>query len=123
MFIEKGQTKSMIFRLADEATSQTYDVVFKLEHTITGEVTTFSSIDVSDFRDRYSEFVWNETSLDLEEGHYTYTVYQMPVSSPPSTDINLAVKVIDSGKLEVREYNSRTTLGDDDKNTVTFEDE
>lgn len=83
--------------------------LFEFINTITNEVKTFTTADVSPAKCNYHTFqIVNDTPedfytgiVDLDSGFWTYTVYEMPEVSPLSLDKNDALQIVDYGKVLV----------------------
>jgi hypothetical protein len=130
IYLIKNTINTVPLALNDRSTSTLYDVLFEFTNDITGQVIYFSSTDISTTKGRYNLFTIQETSsvnyyqgkVELTEGTWKYKAYEMAVSSPPSLDVNDAVKELDNGRVTV-ELNQDTdvTLDGDDKDTAIFE--
>ena len=129
IYLYKSTANTVSLTLDESATTSTYDVLFKFVNELTGESKVFAANDTFD-GSRCNTFVITESNTEnlynatvkLESGQWTYTAYQMPVSSPNSIDINQAVKVLEIGRVTVYESDSQTLFDDnEDKNSVTFE--
>lgn len=125
LYIYKGETSTIPVTLSEKATSTTHDWLFEFVHDDTGNSTIVSLTEESSTTSRYSKFSFTEpTDGELEEGSYTYYVYEMAVASPPSTDKTQALATVETRSMKVM-YRTPTTPEEfdtsDEINTETFE--
>ena len=92
--------------------------VFELTDVVTGATVVFTSPDNSSYPERYNSFQWQaltgasgEDLLDgkiyLEDlGTYDYTAYQFYESVPQDIDLANAIKIVEVGRLTLRETES-----------------
>jgi len=128
MFLYKNQTNTVALTLDEKATTTTYDVLFKFVNETSKETIYFTATDES-LVSRYNKFTIIETAsqnvyqgrVQLEEGQYRYTVYEMPVASPKSLDPDDALGVLETGRVTVFEEETTTTFDPDETSTPTFE--
>lgn len=132
IYIIKNQTNSVSLTLNELVTTTPFDVLFVCINDTTGLSKTFTAIDTSTSTGRYNKYDIVDTSVEdfyngkvnFDEGYWTYTVYEMPQSSPPSLNVNNAIKVLEIGKLLARDNigSSDVTFKlNDNKNNVVFD--
>lgn len=104
LYLYKNQTNNIVLTLDEKATNSTHDWLFEFTNDITNSVKYATLSDVSSAPLRYNEFnLVESTDVILQEGSWTYRVYEMPVLSPPSTNKNLAYAVVEVGKVWVED--------------------
>lgn len=133
IFIRQNTTNNVPLTLNELATISPFDVLFEFINDTTGDTKIFAAQDVSPATERYNRFnIIESTSENLyvgqvelaEVGYWSYTIYEMNVSSPPDLDPNNAIKVLEVGKALVVPNSvspDYTFTVDDNKNNVTFE--
>jgi hypothetical protein len=129
IYLYKSQANTAIFTLNEAATNTTFDVLFEFINVTTGEEKLFTQTDTSQV-ERYNKFIIIESNTEnlyngtikLEAGQWTYTVYEMPVASPPSLSKVNSVGVLEIGRITVQDATSDVTeYGNDTKDNPTFE--
>ena len=126
MVINKNSSNIVTLTLDEKATLTNHDWIIQFTNDTTGKSKTKLVTDVSSFPTRYNKFVIVEpTDVELSpSGQWTYTVYEIPLSSPPINDISQAVGVVETGICEVKESTTVVTFSDDDsKNNGVFDEE
>ena len=110
----------------EKATLTNHDWIIQFTNCTTGKSKTKLVTDVSSFPTRYNKFVIVEpTDVELSpSGQWTYSVYEVPLSSPPINDISQAVKVVETGICDVKESTTVVTFTDGEaKNNGVFDEE
>lgn len=133
--ITKGQINTIDLTLDEEATQTSHNYVLKFTHVQSGQSKILYSSDVSSFPERYNKFLIEETvNEDLLAGKVTlsptgqwdYVAYEMPLASPPSLDITLAYKVVEEGRLFVKDNDESLNVhfdSDDTKDNAVFDEQ
>lgn len=104
LYLYKNQSNNIVLTLDEKATNSTHDWLFEFTNDITNAVKYATLSDISTTPLRFNEFVLIEPDdVLLQEGSWTYKVYEMPVSSPPSTNPNLAYGIVEVGKVWVED--------------------
>lgn len=104
LYLYKNQTNNIVLTLDEKATNSTHDWLFEFTNDITNSVKYATLSDISTTPLRYNEFNLTEgVDVILQEGSWTYRVYEMPVLSPPSTNKSLAYGVVEVGKVWVED--------------------
>lgn len=131
--IIKNTSRNISLTLNELATLTLFDVLFKFVNDTTGETKIFSAQDISPATERYNEFVIIENAIeDLYNGkvelspvgYWSYTIYEMAVTSPPDLDPTNAISILETGKVLVQSNAASTDVEFDDndtKNNVVFE--
>lgn len=109
ILINKNTSNTIVLTLNEKKTTLSCDVLFKFVNDLTGVTKLFTATDlVNNYR--YNEFTIIDDvtedpyagQMNFEgEGYWTYTIYQMPLLSPPSLDPDDAVKTLEEGKVFV----------------------
>jgi len=131
MIIYKGQNNKIGVTLKEKQTLTLSDYVFKFTNDISGKSVTCTADDVSLYPDRVNIFyiAENDTPDPInsivslnEAGMWTYTVYEVPQSSPKILDVAQATAILETGILIVKDTEAlvNTFSTDSDKNTSTF---
>ncbi len=126
MVINKNSSNIVTLTLDEKATLTSHDWIIQFTNDTTGKSKTKLVTDVSSFPARYNKFVIVEpTDVELSpSGQWTYTVYEIPLSSPPINDISQAVGVVETGICEVKESTTVVTFSDNyRKNNGVFDEE
>jgi len=129
IYLYKGQANTVVLTLNEKAVNTSYDVLFEFTNQLSGEVLLFTASDLSTV-DRYNKFTITESSLQnlyygrvkLESGQWTYSVFEMPVSSPKSLVKANSIGTLEIGRVTV--YESTTTNEfntSEDMDNPTFE--
>ncbi len=125
IYLYKNQSNTVVLTLDEKATNSTHDWLFEFTNDITNSVKYATLSDISTTPLRYNEFNLTEgVDVLLQEGSWTYRVYEMPVLSPPSINPNLAYGVVEVGKVWVEDLSvNNVDSFDEDENTEqpTFE--
>lgn len=109
-----------------------YTFLFELTNDTSGETKLFTAQDESSASLRYNMFTITESaSEDLYNGtvelspigYWSYSVYQMPVASPPDLDPTNSVSVLEHGKVLVIEAPTAEQVFDenDDIDNIVFD--
>lgn len=129
IYLYKNQTNLVALTLDENATSVSYDVLFKFECEMDNKIKYFTASEIQNAT-RTNDFYIIESStenyyqgtVNLTSGHWTYTVYEMPVSSPKSLDVDDAVKTLKEGRVTVYGDDDRDIFSEnEDRNNVTFD--
>jgi len=126
MVITKNSSNIVTLTLDEKATLTNHDWIIQFTNCTTGKSKTKLVTDVSSFPTRYNKFVIVEpTDVELSpSGQWTYSVYEVPLSSPPINDISQAVKVVETGICDVKELTTVVTFTDGEaKNNGVFDEE
>jgi hypothetical protein len=126
MVITKNSSNIVTLTLDEKATLTNHDWIIQFTNCTTGKSKTKLVTDVSSFPTRYNKFVIVEpTDVELSpSGQWTYSVYEVPLSSPPINDISQAVKVVETGICDVKESTTVVTFTDGEaKNNGVFDEE
>lgn len=126
MVITKNSSNIVTLTLDEKATLTNHDWIIQFTNCTTGKSKTKLVTDVSSFPTRYNKFVIVEpTDVELSpSGQWTYSVYEVPLSSPPINDISQAVKVVETGICDVKESTAVVTFTDGEaKNNGVFDEE
>lgn len=132
--IIRGQENTVVVTLDELATQEDHLWLFVFERVQDGEGNKkiFTAPDISSTPSRYNKFIIEETESEnlyngqvtlKPSGQWNYTVYEMPVSSPPSLDIEDAYGIVEEGRLLVIDNSETTRVSfdeDDERNNVTF---
>lgn len=134
IFIRRGQTNRVPLTLNELLDTSPADFLFEFTCDMTGVnyQRIFSATDISTATERYNLFMITETDTeDLYDGkvklyppgQWSYVIYEMPPLSPPSLDKSLAIKVLETGKVHVKEDTTPLPVFDQTykKNSKTFE--
>ena len=127
MIIYKNTSNTVVLTLAEKQTSATHDWLFELSNDMGNPTKYFSSVDISNFPDRYNKFTITEgidVTLELS-GSWSYKVYEMPVMSPPSLDKTLALAICETGQCLVIDTIENQVINFDEdelKQTNTFDE-
>jgi hypothetical protein len=124
MVITKNSSNIVTLTLDEKATLTNHDWIIQFTNCTTGKSKTKLVTDVSSFPTRYNKFVIVEpTDVELSpSGQWTYSVYEVPLSSPPINDISQAVKVVETGICDVKESTTVVTFTDGEaKNNGVFD--
>lgn len=104
LYLYKNQSNNIVLTLDEKATNSTHDWLFEFTNDITNAVKYATLSDISTTPLRFNEFNLIEPDdVLLQEGSWTYRVYEMPVASPPSTNPNLAYGIVEVGKVWVED--------------------
>ena len=123
---KKNSSNIVTLTLDEKATLTNHDWIIQFTNCTTGKSKTKLVTDVSSFPTRYNKFVIVEpTDVELSpSGQWTYSVYEVPLSSPPINDISQAVKVVETGICDVKESTTVVTFTDGEaKNNGVFDEE
>lgn len=127
IYLYKNQSNTVVLTLDEKATNTTHDWLIEFTNDITGDSELVTVTDISTTPSRFNEFVIVEpTDVELQSGSWKYTVYEMPVVSPPSTNTALAYATVEIGKMWVEDVTENVPTvfdEDEDKNNVTFNEE
>ena len=91
IYITKGQANTVVLTLNEKATISNHDWLFEFVNDVTGETKTFTAFELSTNTGRYNKFTFTESSTEnvyngtielTDSGFWTYTVFEMAVSSP-----------------------------------------
>lgn len=133
ILIKQNSTNNVVLTLYEYATIYPFDVLFEFINDQTGETKYFTSTDLSPSTERYNQFniIENTTEnllvgqVSLEPiGYWSYTIYEMPVASPPSIDPLNAISTMEVGKVFVipNSVTETPTFDEDDEiNNAVFE--
>lgn len=130
--IYPGVTNSVALTLNEKKTSNNTDVLFEFINQSSGLIKLFTQTDISPATSRYNLFEVRNTTTEnfyngqvnlTPAGSWLYNVYEMPVSSPPDLNPNNAIKLLEQGKVQVRELTatSSTFTSGDSINNVIFD--
>ena len=123
--INKGQANEVVLTLNEKLTISNASFVFVFTNDITGASVTFTADDTSTAIERYNQFtitenavqdVYNGTISLVNQGFWTYKVYETPTVSPIDLD-DLGAE-LESGKVNVIGTSS-VTYNQFDNNYVT----
>lgn len=129
IYIYKDTQNLCSFTLDEAATTGSYDVLFEFINDSTGQEIVFTAQEITNTT-RTNDFYITETTSEnylignvtLEDGWWSYTAYEMPLASPNSLDIDLAIGTLDIGRVFVYDSTSDVTeYGNDTKDNPTFE--
>lgn len=130
IYIYKSTQNLCSFSLDDASTTSSYDVVFKFVNDFTKEEKVFTAEEIANTTRTNDFYITESTSenllngtVKLEAGQWSYTVYEMPLTSPNSLDLDLSVGVLDIGRVTVHDSTSDVVEFDrgDDETNPTFE--
>lgn len=133
ILIKQNTTNNVVLTLYEYATIYPFDVLFMFKNETTGEIKYFTASDISPATERYNQFniIENVTENLLQgtvsldpTGYWSYTIYEMPVASPPSIDPNNAIAIMEVGKVNVIPFATIVTptfTDDDEINNVVFD--
>ncbi len=100
VIIEKGANSVIYIALFDKRETSSNSYTFLFQHEVTKEEVTLNLTDVSDFKDRYSEFAISEASFTSSTvGFWRYYV----------TQTGSGADIIATGKMELTAPNLSTT--------------
>jgi len=106
--INKGQANEVVLTLNEKLTISNASFVFVFTNDITGASVTFTADDTSTAIERYNQFtitesssqdVYNGTITLVNQGNWTYKVYETPTASP--IDLSDLGAELESGKVNV----------------------
>ena len=98
--VNKDETKSWYLTLTEKTTIANPTYLFSVTQRQSNTVSNFIMADVSAFKERYNEFVFQEsTTAELYTGEYLYKVYAQ--SSPSNLNPSLADELVEEGILKV----------------------
>lgn len=131
--IQKNTSNVCVFTLNEKQTTTDHYWLFKFTHTVTGEDKIFTADDVSLYP-RWNEFVITDSVTEdategvmtFELGDHTYSVYEMPESSPISLDPDDALTIVETGLVNVYDPNVSDPNSfdvDSEKNSGQFDEE
>ena len=133
IYITKGQANTVVLTLNENATTTTHDWLFEFVNDVTGETKTFTAFELSTNTGRYNKFTFTESSTEnvyngtielTDSGFWTYTVFEMAVSSPVSLVKANALATVETGKVWVYDSTANPItvfVGDSNtKNSKTF---
>lgn len=133
MVIYKNTVNKIQVTLKEKQTLTLSDFVFKFTNDLTGKSVTCSAVDVSQYKDRINVFYIEETTsediynakVELNPtGQWTYTVYELPQSSPRILDISQSVAIVETGILIVKDTEAVVSVFNTDevKNNGVFDE-
>jgi hypothetical protein len=100
VIIEQGADSVIYIALFDKRETSSNAYTFLFQHEVTKEEVTLNLTDVSDFKDRYSEFSISEASFSSSTvGFWRYYV----------TQTGSGADIIATGKMELKAPNLSTT--------------
>lgn len=109
--IVKGElSNDLILTLTEKQTLTNPYFLFYLTHDMTGASASFISEDISDYPDRYNEFIVSEKSNPdrtagevelIHDGSYTYKVYEQISSTNLLPELATNQSPLEIGKLKV----------------------
>ncbi len=129
IYIYKSTQNLCSFTLDESAINSTYDVLFEFINDTTGQEILFTADEIVNST-RTNDFYITESDTEnylmgtvkLESGWWSYTVYEMPLTSPNSLDSTLSVGTLDIGRVYVKDSTSDIVeYGNDTKDNPTFE--
>jgi hypothetical protein len=106
--INKGQANEVVLTLNEKLTISNASFVFVFTNDITGASVTFTADDTSTAIERYNQFtitesssqdVYNGTITLVNQGNWSYKVYETPTASP--IDLSDLGAELESGKVNV----------------------
>ncbi len=129
IYIYKDTQNLCSFTLDESATTGSYDVLFEFINDSTGQEIVFTTDEIVNTTRTNDFYITESTSenylighVKLEAGWWSYTVYEMPLTSPNSLDTTLSVGTFDIGRAYVKDSTSDVVEYDNDtKNNPTFE--
>lgn len=133
ILIRQGYSNNIVMTLNELASISPFDILIEFTNDTTGEVKYFTAIDVSPATERYNQYTITENTIeDLYNGtvslnpvgYWSYVIYEMPISSPPSLNVANATKELENGKVLVIANSETVTpsFDEDDKiNNIVFE--
>lgn len=123
IYIEKNRENNVILTLTESSslTTPNFLFIFLNEYNLEAQTITFSTPDISNYTNRYNQFVLIESAtgsttggynvpLSLVSGQYKYTVYEAPFATLNINDTTGIV--IEEGRMVV-------SGDDDDIETIT----
>lgn len=132
IYIIKGQANTVVLTLDEKATTSTHDWLFEFINDVTGDIKLFTGFDISSTKTRFNKFIITESltenvynsTISLESGYWSYTVYEMAQTSPVSLIKSSALATVETGKAWVYDStaNGKTVfIGDGNtKDSKTF---
>jgi hypothetical protein len=110
--LTKGNTETLILTLKEKQTILDANFLMVFQSRTTNDKVKFvlvNSADQSLYQDRYNEFdvVVNTYFADVEEGWYTYTVYEQ--ASPSNTNEANAGAIVETGLMFLSDGQDVTT--------------
>lgn len=132
MLIIKGQSNKVPLTLREKSSESDSEYIIKLTNDFSGEEKIFAVQEVSVYPDRAS--VFNVTESDTEDlengvvslsdaGRWTYTAYEMEISSPKNLDPDDAIGIVETGICDVFDDSDVPTSPfseDEEKNSPVF---
>lgn len=106
MRIQKNTENTITLTLAEKSTLTSPDYLIKLTNDLSKESKVIVLYDVSEYVESYNKFLITESdSEDLQNsivslspvGKWSYSVYEMNVTSPRSNDTSLSVGIVETG--------------------------
>lgn len=134
MVIRKNQVNNVVLTLSEKQTQAQHDWLFEFTCEQAGEKKYCTAQDISDFPDRYNEFIITDDATEDQyngqlnfdpAGSWSYNVYEMPVVSPPSLDPNDALMMVESGSVTVYDPDAEGPAifnEDENRDNAVFED-
>lgn len=110
MRIVKGQTNKISLTLTEKCQEDDSEFILKLVNDFTKQEKVVALTDVSDYPDRSNIFNIEENETEnlshgvvslSPTGQWTYTAYEMEVSSPRNLDPDNAIKIVETGRCLV----------------------
>lgn len=133
MRIVRGQSNRIGLTLNEKVQSENSEFIIKFTNNLTKETKVVAVTDVSDYPDRMN--IFNITENDTENlahsvvkltptGQYTYTVYEMAVSSPRNLNHDDAIKVVEESLCDVyQDSDHSVNVFDEEENNAPSFDE
>lgn len=119
--LDKNNLKSFPLTLWENSQYPLHDYLLEFTNDITGEKKYYTPTDTSPAPERYNEFMIDPQGLT---GFSSYIAYEMPPTSPRSTDVALAYGIVETGKVLIIDSIQSESVSfdtDDKKNNAVFE--
>jgi hypothetical protein len=103
IYIDKGEVNSIVLTLTEVSTLSNpyYLFVFENEMNTTEDPILFTTLDMSDWKERFNLFLLDEpVDVTLVKGQYRYQVYESGIYPPTSIQDTTGV-VIEEGRMVV----------------------
>ena len=106
--INRGEANDLFFTLKEKASLATPYYLFVFINDTSEETKTFTASNISNYRDRYDEFIITEDStenlssgvVELSAGFWSYSIYEQAASG--NLDIANVTSKVEVGRVDVR---------------------
>lgn len=124
--IKTNQVNLVALTLNEKQTLAQADWLFVFTNDMTGQQKIFTSSDISPATSRYNLFTITDSTIEnpyagtmyfTPVGYWSYTIYEMNISSPVDLDPLNAVSIVETGKVLVNGPDTTTASFDVD-NTI-----